>query len=181
MVAFLTQGVGFHDLALLLLRFTLGFFFLLARFRWVWDPAQPMIQHKRGVKCVLEQDAGGWFPEWRHKHLQGKLSQCGYSDNRYLAGFVAMTELSAALGLIVGLLTPLAALGLVGVLIFATRCTAREKVAKQGPVDCIDWVCDYLWLVEPVYLVIALSLVLTGAGRFSLDHALLIPLLKGGL
>lgn len=155
---------GFHspNLAILLLRCLLGTFFLLARFRWIWDPSQ-------GASCPVRPQ---WFPQQRHDSLRNKLQHCGYSRDPLLAGVVAVVEISAALGVIFGLLTVLSAIGLLSVLIFATICTAKEKVARQSPIDCIDCVCCYLWLVEPLYLVMAVTLLLTGAGSFSLDHLL---------
>lgn len=168
----LLTGLNPHDLTLLLLRVVLGGFFILARFRWLWDPSAPMVQHNGpGGTCYITADR--FMPKWRHEHLRERLRTCGYSDNRFLAGTVAMVELAAALGVLLGALTFLAALGLVAVLVFATMCTAKEKVLRQGPVDCIDWVSDYLWLVEPLYLIVAMVLVLEGAGRYSVDFLLL--------
>jgi uncharacterized membrane protein YphA (DoxX/SURF4 family) len=142
------------DVVALADRVALGGFFILARFRWVYDPSRP-------------QDA--WFNTERHKHLVWKLCTCHYPANPQLAAFVAMTELAAGAGVLFGLLTNLAALGLLGTLVFATACTARAKVLEQGPVDVLDVVCDYLWRVEGLYILLAASVFLMGGGAYSLD------------
>lgn len=143
------------DVVIFVFRVLLGVFFVSDRFRWFYDPSRP-------------DDL--WFNAKRREHLEWKLGTCGYGTHPFLAGFVAHTEFFGGLGVIVGFLTPVAALGLLGVLLFASYCTAREKTLKQGPVDDIDVVSDYLWLVEPLYTAIALSLLLVGAGAFSVDH-----------
>ena len=56
------------DVALFLVRGILGAFFVLARFRWFYDPSRP--EH--------------WFNCGRHDHLAWKLCTCGYGRNVYL-------------------------------------------------------------------------------------------------
>lgn len=163
--AVLLHGLSLPDIALFLVRLTVGVFFLLARFRWVWDPAQH-------INCNSSYK-GEWFPTPRHSSLENKLYHCGYSASPLLAGSVAIVELLAALALIAGLLTVPAAFGLAVVLIFATICTAKEKVMKQNPIDGIDCVCCYLWLVEPLYLLLVTVIMFCGPGRYSLDWFLL--------
>ena len=169
------SGLGFTDVALLLQRVALGGFFFLARFRWVYDPSRAWVA---GYAANGEPQRGSndeavgrtpWFAPYRVNHLTWKLCSCGYGKHPVLSGFVALVEISAGLALVVGLLTPLASLGLLGTLGFATYCTAKEKVRKQNPVDHIDCVACYLWTVEPLYIVLALSALINGAGAYSLD------------
>lgn len=150
----LVTGLDFPDVALFVLRVVLGVFFVLARFRWFFDPSRP------------EQE---WLNSARHKHLRAKLCSCGYSEHPLLSGTVATIEVSAGLALIAGLLTMPAAFGLFCILVFATYCTGKGKVAEQNPVDCIDCVSCYLWRVEGVYIMIAACILLLGPGRLSLD------------
>lgn len=147
-------GLGSQDLAVLILRLLLGTFFVLARFRWVYDPSRPL---------------DPWFNTARHKHLVQRLCTCGYSPNPYLSGFVACVEISAGMAIIVGLLTLPATMGLLSVLLFGTYCTARVKVCEQLPVDKIDCVSCYLWRVEGVYIAIAIAILALGPGHYSLD------------
>ena len=147
------------DVASLLLRVVLGSFFVLARFRWMYDPSRP---------------AAPWFNGARHMHLEKRLCTCGYGLHPVMCDVVAWTEVLAGSAILVGLFTPLALVGILCVLMFATICTAHDKVMAQEPVDKIDCVSCYLWRVEGVYIAIALSLLALGAGRYSLD-ALLSP------
>src|ERR1700692_2305274 len=148
-------GPGYHDLGLLVLRVMLGVFFVLARFRWLYDPSRPL---------------SPWLNAGRHEHLRNKLCYCGYGSHPLLVAFVAVTEISAGCAIIVGLLTELALMGLMSVLLFATWCTAKEKVCAQNPVDKVDYVSCYLWRVEGVYIAICGVLLLNGPGLYSLDH-----------
>lgn len=147
-------GPGFHDLGALLLRLVLGSFFFLARFRWVYDPSR----------------FPSWFNPDRHKHLSERLCTCGYGTHPLLSGGVALIEITAGLGIVLGLLTIPAALALLGILVFATWCTARQKVMEQSPVDPMDCASCYLWRVEGVYILIALAIVSMGPGVYSLDR-----------
>lgn len=170
-----------HDLVQLLLRLVLGTFFFLARFRWIYDPQRASIlSHvhttREPIPLYLSDESHpgrhtvrAWFPTFRLSHLQWKICHCGYGRHPAISAFVALVEIFGGLALIVGLLTQLAALGLLGVLCFATYCTAREKVLRQNPIDRIDVAACYLWTVEPVYIVLAVCLILGGPGLFSLD------------
>lgn len=152
----LVTSFPFADVALALARILVGTFFILARFRWVYDP---MYQKP-------------WFNPTRQQSLVNKLNHCGFQNATFWAPFVAYGELLAAIGLIVGLLTPLAALGLLVILVYATKCTAMEKTMKQNPIDKIDVVSCYLWNPEPIYIALVVMLMAFGAGAYSLDHVL---------
>jgi len=154
-------GLGAHDFALLVLRLVLGVFFLLARFRWMFDPSR--VPHVNNPA--------------RHTHLAQKLCQCGYHWHPYMSAFVAITEISSGILLILGLLTVPAAFALLVILCFATYCTAYDKVMEQNPVDKIDMVSCYLWRVEGIYIALAISIMLLGPGAYSLD-ALIVGALR---
>jgi uncharacterized membrane protein YphA (DoxX/SURF4 family) len=145
------------DLGTLLLRLVLGSFFVLARFRFFYDPSKPY--------------GAQWLNRERVSHLSAKLRSCGYC-NSCLACFVACVEVGGGFALIFGLLTMLATIGLLVVLILATLCTAQTKVGEQCPVDGLDCCSCYLWRVEGVYIVIGLALLLFGPGAYSLDAML---------
>lgn len=141
---------------LFLARFVLGFFFVSYRFRWFWDPS-PI----DGVAVCSPH---------RHLSLRQKLCSCGWGISPKLGATVAVVEMLAGFGVIFGLLTALSALGLLAILLVATLCTAREKTLRQNPVDRIDVVNCYLWNPEPVYIVLALVVLVLGPGSFSLDQ-----------
>lgn len=141
-------------LTLLLARLTLGFFFVGYRFRWIYDPSKEI----------------RWFNPDRRLSLQKKLCECGWGIGPRFAAFVALAEISAGLGIMFGFLTSLSALGLLAILIVANACTAREKVLRQNPVDCVDAANCYLWTPEPIYIVLALVVLALGPGWLSLDY-----------
>lgn len=133
------------SLASLILRWVLGWFFILARFRWIYSP-----------------DLSA-----RRASLEAKVKVCGYP--KWMAGPTAYGELFGGLAVVVGFLTPLALALLFSILVFATKCTAVQKVMEQKPVDAVDCVSCYLWRVEGVYIAISLALLFLGPGAYSLD------------
>lgn len=148
-------GLSAIDAALFVARLVLGLFFVLARFRFFYDPSRE--------EC--------WFNTQRCDSLTRKLAYCGiHACGKQWAWAVAAAEVLAGAALIVGLLTVPAALGLLIVLIFATICTARDKVMEQHPVDKVDVVSCYLWRVEGLYIAFAVIILLAGPGAYSLDY-----------
>lgn len=157
MIDVLVHGLGLGDAALLLNRLVLGSFYVLARFRFFYDPSK-----RPGERCLCSL---------RHGSLTRKMSHCGFTRWPLgLAWTAALVEVLAGLALIFGLLSVPAAFGLLVVTLFATKCTAREKVARQNPVDKLDVCASYLWLAEPLYIMMAVVTLLAGPGRWSLDY-----------
>ena len=150
-------GPQAYDIAALASRVVLGGFFVLARFRWIYDPSRP--------DDLL-------FNVKRRGSLRRKVASCGFGCSELVSAKVALVEVFAGLALIAGLLTVPAAFGLLAVLIGATCCTAYEKTMRQNPPDAIGVVECYLWTVEPLYIVLAASVILLGPGRYSLDYLL---------
>lgn len=152
------MAFNYVDLSAFLVRFTLGLFFVLARFRFFYDPSQPYYR----FLCPT-----------RIKSLTNKMAHCGFRCFPVqLAFFVAAWEVLAGIALIVGLLTELAAFGMLVVLLVATRCTCRQKVEAQHPCDRIDAVACYLWTPEPLYVLLTVLVLLLGPGAYSLDAVL---------
>lgn len=164
------NGLGLADLGLFVIRLVLGGFFFLARFRWVYDPSAVKQVPSVGMDGVLIP--AHWFNPIRLVSLQAKMVKCGYGNNFYLSAFVALAEIFAGLALIVGIFVVPASLGLLILLLFATRCTWREKTFKQNPVDKVHVAECYLWTPEPLYITLALLLFFAGGGVYSLDHFL---------
>jgi len=145
------------DAALFVLRLVLGGFYVLARFRFFYDPSlRP-----------------AWCNHLRHDSLTNKMARCGWRSMTYFwACVVAAVEVAAGLAVIAGFLTMPAAFGLLIVTVIATICTARDKVMEQNPVDALDCVACYFWRVEGLYIAMALALLLTGPGKWSIDYLL---------
>jgi uncharacterized membrane protein YphA (DoxX/SURF4 family) len=153
-------GLGSVSVAALLARLTLGSFFVLARFRSFYDPSKP-----KGCRV---------FNGERYGSLRRKLCKCGFQRGLVFWTWVtAIVEVGGGLALITGLLTTIAASGLLILTLRATMCTAWVKISEQNPVDSIDCVACYLWRVEGVYIALAALIVLLGPGEFSVDALLL--------
>lgn len=77
----------------------------------------------------------------------------------------AVSEFGGGIALILGLLTPLAALGLICTMGFAMNIHLKKGdpwIGAGGP----------SWELASVYFIIALALLLVGPGKYSLDSAL---------
>lgn len=153
----LNSGLDLAPVALFLNRFTLGLFYFLARFRFFYDPSKP---------AIAFPGKGRWFNAERLASLTRKMQHCGYA--RWWAWPVALIEVVGGLMLIAGIFSAFAALGLLVLTLFATRCTWRSKVYEQNPVDCLDICSCYLWRVEGLYVVMASVVILAGPGALAL-------------
>jgi uncharacterized membrane protein YphA (DoxX/SURF4 family) len=152
----LIHGFAFTDGIQLLARLLLGVFFILARFRFFYDPSKAIGQR--------------WFNKERHTSLTNKMIHCGLRHKPYAwACFVAFVEVFAGLGVLFGLLTMISAFGLLVITLVGTRCTAYAKVQEQHPVDSVDVCSAYLWRVEGLYIGFALLVLFGGPGAYSLD------------
>lgn len=150
------------DLVLLTGRFLLGGFFVLDRFRWFFDPEDTPDATKH---------ARYFLNKARREHLREKIEQVTGLKSVWWSTLIACVEFFGGLGIIFGFLTPLAALGLLSVLTVASHGTFHDKViVKQQPIDKIDVVSCYLWLVEPLYMWFAAVFLFVGPGQFALDN-----------
>ncbi len=85
------------------------------------------------------------------------------------AVFVALVEFVFGGLLVVGLLTPLACVMLGGVMIVALATVQVPGIKSQA---AIDWLGEFLYLPEVLYLVILVLLFFSGPGWLSVDHLL---------
>ena len=81
--------------------------------------------------------------------------------------FVSSVEFVFGVLLILGALTPLACV-LLGCVLIVAIATSAIKNIKAPPV--LDWLSEFLYLPEVLYLVILFWLFLSGPGWFSLDY-----------
>ena len=93
----------------------------------------------------------------------GWFDSIGMKPGMFHARIAASTEMAAGLGLAVGLLTPIPAAGFVA-LMFTAAWTVHRKngffIVKEG------------WEYNLVLAVAAVAIAGTGAGKYSLDHAI---------
>lgn len=109
----------------------------------------------------------------RHKSLVKTLEGDGVPLISVNQWFVPAIEFSAGMALIVGLLTPLAAAGLLAICCVATAVDGIKRISDWAPLDKADYLDDVLYLPEVVWLIVLVALILGGAGAYSLDAMLL--------
>lgn len=109
------------------------------------------------------------FNPGRHCTLKRTLEEDHIPCVNIMCWFVPTVEFLGGLALIVGFLTPLAALGLLILMLVAMACEARKRVAAYKPINAADTVCDYLYLPEVVYALVLVLIMTVGGGPVALD------------
>lgn len=104
------------------------------------------------------------------QHGSGKLNDiAGFAAEFHLPWIVAaatmVVQLTSGILLIIGLLTPLAALGIAGTMIGATLTLIRKGEPFINP-------AGHSWENSSFYLMLCVALSLLGAGAYSLDARL---------
>jgi len=141
-------GLGAPDVALTLNRVALGAFFTISGY------------HKL-------------FNSTRHATFVQTLEACKVPMIKINQWFVPSVEFSGGLALLVGLLAPLAALGLIIICTVATCTDGIKRIPNWKPLDKADYVDCVLYLPEVLYIVMLLMVFLCGAGTISLDYMVL--------
>lgn len=144
----LLEGFGQVDLALLLNRLVLGLFFAISGF------------HKL-------------FNGTRHASLVATLKSLHIPAVRFNQWWVPGVEFTAGLGIMVGCLSTIAALGLLCICSVACCTAGPGMVQSYQPIDEADKVDDWLYLPETLYLVLSLNVILMGPGKWSIDYYLI--------
>jgi putative oxidoreductase len=139
------NGVGGFAIAYTLLRVAVGGFFASSGWHKLFNP-----HRKQMVGKVMVED-GIPFPS-------------------FCAVFVPVVELLAGLGVMLGALTTLAALGLLVVSLVATCTDALWRLPDRHPLDPVDWFAKAIYLPEVLLVLILLAIWMGGPGAYSLDH-----------
>jgi uncharacterized membrane protein YphA (DoxX/SURF4 family) len=145
-------GVGWTDLALTLNRIAIGIFFLLSGF------------HKL-------------FNAERHRSVVDELKALGVHAVGFNQWWVPLVEFSAGGAVLIGLLAPLAALGLLVIILVAIATSGRQRLKLYKPIDEADRIDDWLYLPETLYAFMLIVVVAAGAGPYSLN-ALILDLIN---
>lgn len=143
----LLNGVGFGTLAYTFVRIATGVFFAISGF------------HKL-------------FNAQRHATLVATLEADGVPILAINQWFVPGVEILGGLALIVGLLTPLAAIGLACICTVACVVDGIKRIRSWNPIDNADYIDDLLYLPELIYIMILVLLITHGGGDWSIDHVL---------
>ncbi len=144
----LFNGVGWTDIALTLNRIAVGAFFMLSGF------------HKL-------------FNAERHRSFVDELKGLGVHAVGFNQWWVPFVEFTAGGGVLIGLLAPLAALGLLVVILVAIATSGRQRIKLFKPIDEADRIDDWLYLPEVLYAFMLIMVVSAGAGPYSLDALIL--------
>lgn len=105
----------------------------------------------------------GWFGGGGLDATAGWFKSLGFGDGRVAAVMAGVTEIGGGLGLALGLLTPLATAGVIGVMTVA----AYQNAATKG-----FWSAGGGWELNLYLIAVAFGLATTGPGGWSLDAAL---------
>src|SRR6202451_858144 len=148
MMDLLFAGIGWTDIALTLNRIAVGTFFMVSGY------------HKL-------------FNAERHRSVVDELKSLGVHAVGFNQWWVPLVEFTACGAVLVGLLAPLAALGLLVIIIVAIATSGRQRITLYKPIDRADRIDDWLYLPETLYAFMLIIVVSAGAGPYSIDALIL--------
>jgi uncharacterized membrane protein YphA (DoxX/SURF4 family) len=148
MVQILFNGIGWTEIALALNRVAVGMFFMLSGY------------HKL-------------FNAERHRVFADELKSLHVHAIAISQWWVPLVEFSAGAAVVIGLLAPLAALGLLVIILVAIATSGRERLKAFMPIDRADRIDDWLYLPETLYAFMLIMIISAGAGPYSLDAVIL--------
>ena len=111
------------------------------------------------------------FVPQRREQMRQQLTEAHVPFPEFTAVFVSTVEFGCGLLLVLGALTPLACALLACVMITAITTTAIRNVKASSPVN---WLSEFLYLPEVLYLVILIWLFFSGPGWLSVDRLILL-------
>ena len=148
MMDVLFVGVGGTDVAITLNRIAVGAFFLLSGY------------HKL-------------FNAERHRSVVEELKALGVPAVGFNQWWVPLVEFAGGGAVLIGLLAPLAALGLLVITVVAIATSGRRRLKLYKTIDKVDRIDDWLYLPETLYAFMLIVVIAAGAGPYSLDALIL--------
>lgn len=147
MIDILFNGVGWIEIALTLNRVVVGMFFMFSGYHKLFDAQR----HRTLVdELKVLHIPAVWFNQW----------------------WVPTVEFTAGCAVLIGLLAPLAALGLLAIIVVALATSGRQRIRSYKPIDEADRIDDWLYLPETPYAFMLIMVIFAGAGPYSLDAAI---------
>jgi putative oxidoreductase len=140
----LYAGIGWTDVALTLNRIAVGAFFLLSGY------------HKL-------------FNTERHRTFTDELKELGVPAIGFNQWWVPSVEFTAGGGVLIGFLTPLAALGLFVIILVSIATSGHQRLKLYKQIDRADRIDDFLYLPETLYAFMLIVIISAGAGPYSVD------------
>jgi uncharacterized membrane protein YphA (DoxX/SURF4 family) len=144
----LFRGIGSTDIALTVIRVAVGTFFMFSGY------------HKL-------------FNAQRHRALVDELTALHVAAIKINQWWVPSVEFAGGSAVFIGLLTPLAALGLLVIVLVASVTSGRVRIKGYQAIDRADRIDDWLYLPEILYAFMLIMFVSAGAGPYSLDAVVL--------
>ena len=148
MLDLLFVGIGWTDLAITLNRFAVGAFFMLSGYRKLFDAE-------------------------RHRSIVDELKALGVPAVGFNQWWVPLVEFAGGGAVLIGIFAPLAALGLLVIILVAVTTSGRQRIKLYKPVDEADRIDDWLYLPETLYAFMLIMVASAGAGPYSLDAIIL--------
>jgi uncharacterized membrane protein YphA (DoxX/SURF4 family) len=155
MIDVLFNGVGWTDIALTLNRIAVGMFFMLSGYHKLFNPQ-------------------------RHGAFVDELKGLGVHAVGFNQWWVPTIEFTAGCAVVIGFLAPLAALGLLIIILVAIATSGPQRIKVYKPIDEGDRIDDWLYLPEVLYAFMLIMVVSAGAGPYSLDSLILGLIDKSG-
>ena len=108
------------------------------------------------------------FVASQHKIMYETIVSAGIPFPQFMTYFVSSVEFVCGCLLIIGLLSTLCCIALIFDMIVAITTVQLATIAKG--LSVVDWLDDFLYLPEVMYIIIFLWLISSGPGRLSVDH-----------
>lgn len=136
---------GFHatDVALLLNRTLIGFFFVFSGYHKLFNAS-------------------------RHASMKATLVADHVPCIRVNEWFVPSVEFLGGVAVVFGIFAPLAAVFLIVICLVATCVDGMKRVKAYQPIDVCDFADDVLYLPEVLYMISLALVVLAGPGAMAL-------------
>jgi putative oxidoreductase len=106
----------------------------------------------------------------RREQMRETIKAAGIPAPEINALVVSLVEFIFGVFLVIGFLTPLCAVMLTGVMLTALLTTTLRSIKATS---IADWLGEFFYLPEVLYLVILFWLFFAGAGKFSVDALIL--------
>jgi putative oxidoreductase len=108
------------------------------------------------------------FVASQHKIMYETIVGAGIPFPQFMTYLVSSVEFVCGCLLIIGLLSILCCIALTFDMIVAITTVQLATIAKG--LSVVDWLDDFLYLPEVMYIIIFLWLISSGPGRLSVDH-----------
>lgn len=139
MLEALFLGLGAPDAALFVNRIAVGVFFAISGYHKLFNS-----KRHASIAAVMRED---------------KVPAPGFNE-----WFVPVVEFSAGCALVVGLVSALAASGLLVICVVACIADGLKRIESWGPLDKADYLDDVLYLPEVLYALMLFVVICAGPG-----------------